>query len=75
MCELVKRYCKKRNKIPCAAVVGNKTDKEREVNQTDLKVYVYLNNWLLIVISCEQYIGYNHDDTKFSDNIGRKVVL
>jgi hypothetical protein len=35
ICGLINDYCE----LPCAVLVGNKSDKEREVNKTDLKVY------------------------------------
>ena len=38
ICDLIKEYCESEDKLPCAVLVGNKSDKEREVNKTDLKV-------------------------------------
>jgi hypothetical protein len=34
ICGLINDYCE----LPCAVLVGNKSDKEREVNKTDLEV-------------------------------------
>jgi hypothetical protein len=29
ICDLIKKYCESEDKLPCAVLVGNKSDKER----------------------------------------------